>query len=375
MIAKTKTLPIAQNGIDFNYIEENFKEYFPTSVTLSYVHYDDNLDYCMSQVEDAIEQNDLLDLENYVFESFDEQRWYQEDYYWNEFKADVLDELRELLQDAESQEETENIENIIDYVECEGDCYERFREYLWDNDDSGDLLKEVMNNTDEPGMFYDLNEWFGESWCWNNETFGVEIKRVCDALHLDFHDKKNRDMAYELLANATGGGYLRIYFNVPIWDMISGDKGGCKYGRSKNDKYDYKSIKFDGDFMVAIINPYEGSGMVEDDVRLNVALQFHRENLRISKSEKYSYEETFGAYSNYHTDTPDFSFNEPEVEVAANESIAAYNEQEKRYNETFKNGGCTNGDTDFKRHRNVNYKNIPPFAGWYCPHCGMYWAD
>jgi hypothetical protein len=49
-------------------------------------------------------------------------------------------------------------------------------------------------------------------------------------------------------------------------------------------------------------------------------------------------------------------------------------ENDKKYDETFKNGKCTFGDTDFNRHRNVSYINDYP-CGHKCPHCGTFWID
>ena len=223
-------------------------------------------------------------------------------------------------------------------------------------------------------MFYDLNHWYGETWNWSNSTYGVAIKEICDALSLDYHSKSVRDSLFELLANASGGGYLRIYFNASLWDMISGDANHCKYGRNEKDKTDFKSIKFNGNFFVAIYNPHEGSGHWVD-MELDCQLQFNRENLRVSKSEHYNLEECFGTYQNYGCDEVEFLFDEPKIKVDANEEISRNFDKQAEYDKAYKAGGCTCGDIDFKRHQNVEYKNIPPYAGWYCSHCGMYWPD
>lgn len=370
MVAEAKVLPI-QKEVNWAYIEEHFKEHLPHYVQLRYVDYRDDLEYCMKEVAKAIQKNDFLDLENHVDDCFRDQQWQYEDDYWKEFKLAVISELDDMFEDLDDHygEEADFIEAVRNFVDDDYEgCYECFREWLWEHDDSGDICKELMDKTDDPGMFYDLNEWFDETWNWNDSEYGENIKRVCDALGLDIHNKKNRDMVYELLANASGGGNLRIYFNAPIWELVSGDENGYKYGT--DGKFDYKSIKFKGKFMVGIINMWEGSGMVEDDVELDLSLQFNRANLRISEQETYSYERVFGAYSDYKCDTPVFSFQEPESEVKVNTELVYHQNREDEYNETYRKGKCTCGDHNMRRHRHIESLG---FGDLRCKDCGTMW--
>lgn len=369
MVAEAKVLPI-QKEVNWAYIEEHFKEHLPDYVQLRYVDYRDDLEYCMKEVAKAIQKNDFLDLENHVDDCFRDQQWQYEHDYWQEFKKSVVEELEQMYDELDDHygEDGNFIESVRDFVENNDDCHECFREYLWDNDKSGDICKELMDKTDDPGMFYDLNEWFDETWNWNDSEYGENIKRVCDALGLDFHNKKIRDMVYELLANASGGGNLRIYFNAPIWELVSGDENGYKYGT--DGKFDYKSIKFKGKFMVGIINMWEGSGMVEDDVELDLSLQFNRANLRISEQETYSYERVFGAYSDYKCDTPVFSFQEPESEVKVNTELVYHQNREDEYNETYRKGKCTCGDMNMRRHRHIEHVG---YGDLRCKDCGTTW--
>ena len=369
MEVQAKTLPI-QKEVDWAYIEEHFNEHLPSYVLLTYIDYRDDLEGSMKEVAQAIKKNDFLDLENHIDDCFMEHRWQSENEYWNKFKEAVLEELDEMYNSLDDcfGDEGDFISEVKDFVECNDECFESFREWLWDNDKSGDVCRELMNKTDKPGMFYDLNEWFDESWQWNDKEFGRNIKRVCKALNLDINEKKNRDVVYELLANASGGGNLRIYFNAPIWDLVSGDENGCKYGT--NGKYDYKSIKFKGKFMVGVINMWEGSGMVED-IELDLSVSFNRENLRISEQETYSYERVFGAYSDYKVDTPVFSFQKPESKVKVNTDLVYHQDREDEYNETYRKGKCTCGDRNMSRHRNIksvgfDLKCMDCGTTWYC---------
>lgn len=374
MIAEAKVLPIQQE-IDWAYIEKNFAEHLPSYVILKFVNRDDDLDNNTKEVANAIEKNSLYDLELTALDDwYLEQSWYYEDEYWSEFKKKVLEELDDAYNDLDEPygEEGDNISRIREYVDTDHDgCYESFREWLWEHDDSGDILQDLIRNSSDPGMFYDLNLGYGETWNWPDSEYGTAIKEICDILSLDYHSKPVRDQLFELLANASGGGYLRIYFNASLLDMISGDKDGCKYN---NDGTDFKAIRFNGTYWVALYNPGEGSGHWVD-LKLDCSFQFNRENLRLSETEHYCLEKCFGTYQNYGSDDVEFLFEEPKTEVQVNTSLIEETARQAEYDRVYKAGGCTFGDIDFKRHRNVEYKNIPPFAGHYCPHCGMYWAD
>ena len=48
--------------------------------------------------------------------------------------------------------------------------------------------------------------------------------------------------------------------------------------------------------------------------------------------------------------------------------------REAELNKVFREGGCTRGDMDMSRHRDVTYVNEIP-CGWHCPHCGTFWID
>lgn len=350
--------------ITLDYLKEHYWHCFPSYPTLRFVDYRDNLDYKMDEVAEAVRINDFQNLEIDIIDNWETCE--TEEIYWDEFKKSLLKS-----HDSEIDEMSDDeFEEALDSNEL----FERFREWLWDNDDSGDVIKQLMDKTDNPGCFYDLNvEFSGEPWCMPKEEIVGDMKEIAKTLHLDWHDKKVRDTLYELRVNATYGGSLRIYFNAPIWDLVSEGEHGSKYGKSEKDDTDYRSIIFNGTYMIGIIDPYNGSGMVED-MKLDLQLEFNRSNLRISKQTKYSYEEIFGAYSDYEVSDVTFSYAETENKVEVNDTLTAYEKREAEYNKTFKAGGCTYGDEDMRRHRNVYYENGFP-AGWHCPHCGMFWID
>ena len=54
--------------------------------------------------------------------------------------------------------------------------------------------------------------------------------------------------------------------------------------------------------------------------------------------------------------------------------MTEHQRQEAEYVKTFRKGGCTAGDINISRHRDVYYINDYP-CGHKCPHCGTFWVD
>ena len=123
IINDAKILPI-QKEIDWAYIENNFGEHLPSCVILRFVNYDDNLNNNVKEIASAIEDNDLLDLENTCLDDwYLEQQFHYEDKYWEEFKKAVLDELDEMEDglDEPYGEDGDNLSRIREFVDGD-DC-------------------------------------------------------------------------------------------------------------------------------------------------------------------------------------------------------------------------------------------------------------
>ena len=54
--------------------------------------------------------------------------------------------------------------------------------------------------------------------------------------------------------------------------------------------------------------------------------------------------------------------------------MSEHQKQEALYEKRFREGGCTLGDMNHKRHKNTYYINSFP-CGTKCPHCGTFWID
>jgi hypothetical protein len=69
-----------------------------------------------------------------------------------------------------------------------------------------------------------------------------------------------------------------------------------------------------------------------------------------------------------------FSFDAAKGKKSASSPLAAEALQDRKYARIYRQGKCTFGDMDIRRHRNVYYRNDFP-CGNKCPHCGTFWID
>ena len=144
--------------------------------------------------------------------------------------------------------------------------------------------------------------------------------------------------------------------------------------REEHDQ-DLKSIHFKGTVAVALYDHNQGSGYYEE-FEIDRKFPFKRENLALSDSEKYSLEKCFGMCGDWlrGTDAPTLSFDAPKNNRKLKSSTAVQDRaREAELDRIFKAGGCTFGDMNYKRHRDVYYRNEIP-CGSKCPHCDA-WID
>jgi hypothetical protein len=252
--------------------------------------------------------------------------------------------------------------------------WEEYHEHL---DDIADLLRDrdtstplhdLLANTCKMSCFYslgyDVDGWHEAFMVapWRNTTTKQEAANIRCKLGIA-KGTEDAKKVEALVEEASFGGDLRIYFNGNLEDMIT------------NEAKDFKTIRFKGKFAVAVYNSREGSGWFEV-FELDHEFPFIRENIAYSESERYSLESCFGACPDWldSYDTPTFSMTGKTKRTIKKSDTAEIRSQEAEYKRVFKNGGCTLGDTDIRRHRNVTYTNAVP-CGWKCPHCGQFWID
>lgn len=314
--------------------KEIYLKYIPDYVSLYYVDYRDDLDNFMSLLQTCLSNNDLSHLYENLYE------------WWPSPTEDLLDEIRKsMAEDGLEKEFEEHIDEI------EAILYER---------DSSTPIEDLIRNTNFGAFFYDTgltipNREYG----WPAVELTETVNKICKKLNLSGAARKT---VRGILENAGYGGSVRIYFQSSFMDLFS----------SNNE--DFKSISFNGKFYLGVIDAVGGSGDFES-IELNVCLPFLRENLFISSAETYSLEEVFGMFSNWAKDSaiPVLSYKNSRKQIKTGVSSEQY-EYDRKCTEVFKNGGCTFGDMNISRHRDVYYDNSFP-AGSRCPHCGTFWID
>ena len=318
--------------------------YLPDYVNLYYVDYCDNLREHKELLQKSLSSNSLNPIQEEVFD------------WWDYPEGEYLKEIRQTMEHDDLEELYEENEDEI-------------RDWLYEHDTSTPV-EDLLRNTGEISMFYSLgleiDGWHSAFMCnnWRNTTEAQEAYRIRRKLGIEKNTPEAK-LIDSIVQNAYGGGELRIYFSQPLSELLSDDP----------DK-DFQQIHFKGEFAVAVYNAGEGSGDFEY-INIDRTFPFIRSNIFISKSEKYYLEDCFGMCSDWldKSAAPIFSMNKPKSCQKINESKnAARNLQDAEYTRVFKAGGCTFGDMDYRRHRDVYYDNNVP-CGSHCPHCGTFWID
>lgn len=321
---------------------QSWKKYVPESVTLYYVDYCDSLDGHEKLQEQCIRQNSFLPLDMQT------QEWYFEQEI--EILHEYLTEIKgKMLSDGNAEEYVKHEEDIKQLL------YERN-----DTDPSDDLI----SNSSVTNLFYSLGVEIagyaeGSSTC--EESHAMSCYKIRRALKLkkgQFEEQIN-----ELVDNATYGGELRIYFNAMFNRLVTGDNGN-----------DFKAIHFHGDVIVAIADSHNGSGY-HVEIPLDITLPFRRENLFVDSQVHYSYaNEICGMVNSWCNSTKWKTGMEPIRASIGKSLMTQHQKQEARYEKAFREGRCTFGDMNYKRHRDMYYIDSFP-CGNKCPHCGTFWID
>jgi hypothetical protein len=318
-------------------------ELLPQNTYLGHVDRNDSFDNSLGILQNCIHNNSFDELNETVDDWYTEQIDSHADEYIKVLKNDFENKYPQLSTDIIDDNESDIIDEI----------YRR---------DKNNLFDDLFRNTSKQTMFYDTGyEVANGSWNWSNKEIIAERKRIIKKLKIVNISESEFAKIDLMISQASYGGQLVIYFYDNVEDYI---------GNEKRNTIMFKNP------CIAIINTGNGSG---DHCELNNCeskLTFNRENIFICKTIKYSY--TFavcGMVSNWCEQTKVSLINNKNVKISLTKTkTALILENDKKYDETFKNGKCTFGDTDFNRHRNVSYINDYP-CGHKCPHCGTFWID
>lgn len=312
---------------------KTYKDFLEESYDLSCVDNNDILDGYAKELEKCIHKGALYPLYENNFLS----EWENDIECWamNQYKDKIKEEMESEGMGEEYEEHEEEI-----------------MEWIMDHNEKSSIY-EALKNTGEMTMFYTLNE---DVCVEDDEMEGMQIERI---IHLLGVKEENRGNVKSLLENAMYDGDLRVYFNARPIDIIEAEG---------------KSIRFHGAVHVGIINTFVGGGDVEE-IELDVTLPFERGNIYLDKKEKWGWREISGVYDGWARETEyEILDEESKVNIEVNEEQKRKTEWEEKCERRYKEGKCTFGDMDMKRHRGVVYVNEYP-CGNKCPHCGTFWID
>lgn len=318
--------------------------YLPSYVNLYFVDYRDNLDDHKELLQESLAANTLDPIHEKVYD------------WWTFPEGEYLREIRKKMeQDGAEELFEENEEEIRDWLSA---------------NDTSTPVENLLGNTGKISMFYslglDLDGWSSGFMCnpWRSSSYAQDAYKVRRVLGIA-KGMPEAELIDRIVQQAYGGGELRIYFSNGLSAVLSDDP-----------ENDFKQIHFKGEFAVAIYNAGEGSGDFEY-LNIDKSFPFKRSNLYTSESEKYSLENCFGICGDWldKQAAPTFTMVLPKRGQAIKESkTAVRNAQDAEYKRIYQAGGCSAGDMDPKRHRDVYYDNNFP-CGNRCPHCGTFWID
>ena len=310
---------------------KTWKDYVPEKVWLGYVEQGDSYEGQFGIKQDCVSKNDLCP----IYEDLSDWEGETNAYYARGYLDDIE---KEMCEDGLEKEYKKHKDEI--------------RDLLYDRDES-DMLWELISRG-EDDFFYSLGMDVPFK-PWEDGHVAYNIRRK---LKLPNEEKYTKAIQ-ELVDNCYYGGELRIYFSANITDMIS------------RKKFDFRSIEFSGTVAVGIVNSTEGSGYMVDIRMDKLVLPFKRGNLFLDRAVNYSWHEICRGMT-YDTKV-ELSYKGTKGILRESGSLGMM-QMDRQYEKTFKEGKCTFGDMNMRRHRDVVYDNSFP-AGNRCPHCGTFWID
>jgi hypothetical protein len=321
--------------------------YMNKEYELMYVSgYDENLDAHLDLVQEAIQKQDM--------QPIDEEVW---EWYFEQADSSVDEIVETLIKEVASSLDLDEEYVFAFFEEHRVEIEEEIH-----NRDKSNIERDLLRYTKNPAMFYDTGVYIDSSEYDSKAEVMSKVRQIKRALKIPSKDKRYDNRIFIMICQASYGGRLVVYFCDDVEDYIN--IGKCN------------RIMFK-DPMIAIIDNYNGSGDNTDLKLHSFSLPFDPANIFIDETLKYDYTHSVcGMYDNWCDCTTVKFWNQKMGRPVKTEksSLHVHNEVEEKLNKTFKAGGCTHGDMDMNRHRNVYYENNYP-CGFHCPKCGTFWID
>ena len=234
------------------------------------------------------------------------------------------------------------------------DIEDALREEIWERDRS-DVVKDLLRNTSEPVMYYDLDvEIDGYT-----EDLVKRAKQVAKALKLNY---KNHEGKFKtLVANASYGGKLVLMYRGDV-DLFYGEKDKPKYVVICNPE-------------VCIMDRWNGSGHSMDGFG-DFKVRFDRTRFKLDEEAPgYSFAGDVCGMVVEVTGLREAKGSKGVIGPKLPRVLSAKEKQEiedeKRWNSEKK---CRLGDMNPNRHANTKYINEYP-CGTHCMDCKTFWVD
>jgi hypothetical protein len=318
------------------------------SYTLTYANQGESLDNDLEAIQEAIHQQEMQPIWEVLGEWERNGEEYGLDY--------AIDELKNTIENEWEFDEPEiEVQDLIDKYEDE------IKDTILERDDST-YADDVVRATSDPVVFYDTGIEIPYGACFDKEEFLEAIRTLKEALNIPKRSKKWDEQLEELIANASYGGMVVIYFRDEVNKLVKTE--GVNWIKFTNPE-------------VAIIDMLNGSGHNVTFDKVKVTYPFNPKNLFIDKLFKYSYVYKVCGMSSSFCDSTRVEYSKdphPDKETLPDSELHTYLDMEAQYNKIFKEGKCTRGDMDWNRHRRKQYINEYP-CGTHCLDCGNFWVD
>lgn len=326
---------------------EEIEELLEDTYYLTYIDYRSSLEGYEKAVQASIHQHDYQPIYEKMNDWLTDSEWYGLDYAFKQLRKALLHKYNLLPSEVD-----ELIEKYRDKLQ-----------YEIRSRDKSTPISDLIHNTGPVPAFYDIgHRMMPNSWSWDDEAIEEEIGKLKTVLQIT--SAKHDDALEELVTHATYGGRTVIYFLPDLKKMTS-------YQKHK----EHKTIVFSGSPAVAIIDTHKGSGWHVYLPGHEITLPYDPKSVFIDKVIKYNYTYKVCGLASDWCGCTDVTFTDEVQDTELPEStLHAELEQEARYQKVFDEGGCTFGDMDINRHRNVYYRNSFP-CGMKCKDCGTFWID
>lgn len=314
-------------------IKDNLQE----SYNLIYVDYRESLDEQMDELQNSIINGNFYNFDDKIND------WYWESRH-NEVNV-VIDDLKITLKNnGYSLDNFEDFEDII---------YDMINER-----DNSNVFTQLLKNTSKTPIFFSLNMYIDE----DLDSVKRTLNKIKKILNIPFTNKEyDKDILY-LLNNRCYGGHLGIFALPDFEDLLEN-----------------KPMKFGGDIRLAIVDYNNGSGWHTILKNFETPYYIFNKNIFIDETFKYNFSfAVCGMYNDWCKDC-ELIIDKPKetdkiINIKPNVRLASFIKNNVEYDRIFKEGGCSFGDMNIKRHRNVEYINEYP-CGNRCKDCGTFWID